>query len=199
MAVMRASAWAVFGWVCLAACSYNEGTLGPPSDGSTPDDAPVGGDAAGDDAPEDPDARTAIDSATTCDEVCAASGGTCVADVCEIICIGNDACGSVTCPAGVACNVICTGGGSGTGCNSVTCAPGQPCTVACTGGPGVALGGGTGCSSVNCNGACSCDVTCVNGTGVLGGGTGCGSTTCLPGCDQGAGCTTTGGSCNTCP
>jgi len=93
--------------------------------------------------------------APTYNECPAECDNACAGDVCEIECVGEAACagGSVTCPDGLDCLVICNGEDACEGGVPITCPPDHGCTVECT--------GAHSCEQlqVSC-GAGTCDLVC---------------------------------------
>lgn len=132
-----------------------------------------------------------IDGNGACEQVaCAASGGSCTANVCVIAATAETA---VMCPTGMACRIECTGSGrpcrDGASCGAATdcelrcigyracqagasCGTAPICTVTCDGEEacqdGISTSAGTSCTSHCCGlgacllgvGSCSQDATC---------------------------------------
>lgn len=186
---------------CVAGTPPDSGTdaasapsdAGPESDADEPDgaavDATVAADAAAPDAADsatDVDAATP-DAATPCVPACA-SGETCVAGTCELLCghSGEACCIGDTCNAGYVCSAgscvvcgldggPCCGGvcGSGLVCGAGTCSacgdPSEPCCTGsacntgavCAGGSCVACGsdGDPCCYGSVCDSGLYCSVT----------------------------------------
>ena len=109
----------------------------------------------------------ARDGAGACPPQCTS----CQAGVCRIVCADAD-CGAIVCPAGMACDVTCTG--SSACMDGVDCSRAASCQVACIGpracqngvecgqGPcDVTCTGDAACDDgVDCSDACRCQVVC---------------------------------------
>jgi hypothetical protein len=144
------------------------------------------GDASADAGPTDAEA---IDSPTTIDAMpaiclaatCIAAGGSCMNDRCVI---DRDNSGSVTCPAGMPCTVICDAQDA---CkNGVSCGGATSCIVLCTEAAACQDKG------VDCGTAQSCDVTCRGPSACQHGDSGasveCRASTCSVTCDGSGAC-----------
>ncbi len=104
---------------------------------------------------------------------CPAQCETCdlVLQTCTVDCSVADNCNDVTCPAGFACDITC----SGNACDNIDCSAATSCTVTCDGsnacanvtcGPGtcdVTCTGNQACEIVDCKDSCECDVDCDAG------------------------------------
>lgn len=92
-------------------------------------------------------------------------------ETCTVDCSAADNCDAVTCPAGFACDITC----SGNACDDIDCTAAASCTINCDGanacgnvtcGPGtcdVTCNGNQACDVVDCRDACECDVDCDAG------------------------------------
>jgi hypothetical protein len=147
-------------------------------------------------------ADAAIDGAscpppcTSCDLVlgwctvdCLSSPGLCDGTVtcpagldCNVACSKPNECSQVQCPeAPWTCAVQCSGNNT---CGSVMCGSG-PCNVSCD--------GQNSCDSVSCGASCACDVACL-GAQACGAGVAC----TQAGCSAGEGCDAEAPGCDTC-
>lgn len=89
----------------------------------------------------------------------------------------------VACPAGFACNIMCSGAGA---CGDITCGPDR-CSITCQG-----VGA---CGTIDCGTSCGCQVNCGSGA--------CGAEMCPTGrmgaaCVSGTNCSTGPTGCNGC-
>ncbi len=107
----------------------------------------------------------AAPDAIGCEMVCGAAGGTCVGEICRIVGTGESL---VSCPTGVACEVLCTH--LGQPCrDGVRCAGATTCTVSCVGTR--ACQAGVDCAASACSVTCKGDEACEGGILTDAGGT----------------------------
>lgn len=99
-----------------------------------------------------------VDAAPCSSAACAAAGGTCVNDTCEIV---EKSERLVTCPAGVACRVICDDASSRPCRDGVRCGGAPSCDVRCIGYR--ACQAGVDCAGAACAVVCNGSDACENG------------------------------------
>ena len=117
---------------------------------------------------------------------------TCDGVTCTLECGAGECAQDITCPAGRACSVTCSGADACGG--SIDCSAGTSCDVECTGprscgrpiecGSGSCrvecAGDGSCASTVDCDDACACDLTCA-GEDACGGSNQCAFNQCTLG------------------